>query len=531
MSTAPEVPVLVGIGDINDRAAKGQDDAAEPLTLMLRAIGAAIQDTTLAPEAAQKLQSAIESVAVVANWTWLYPNAPGLLVQRLGLPGAVHIHESHHGGDSPGQLFDEAARRVAYRKSKVAVITGAEALASSESFKKAKKFPPSHWTKLEDYTPFWNRNRPEDVGTRHFLGAPIQVYPLYEAAFRAHLQQKLSDNHKESAELYAEFAQIAAKSPVSWSYGKEPETAESIGTVTKRNRMICSPYPLLMNAFNTVNLAAACILTTTSFARELGIPESKWIYPLGGAGTSDSSRFWERPYFHRSRSLSESLDAALTVSNLRPEDIDLFDFYSCFPIVPKLAAHHLGLPLHGPKPITVLGGLTSFGGAGNNYSMHAITELTRQLRTRKQSTSSLSPSNNAKTTNGLVLANGGVLSYHHTVIISTHPRPDSDSVVYPMWNPLPSQLDEEHPVIEERAEGDGVVETYTVQFSRDGSPALGFVIGRLESGNNNRFVANVEDGYTLQQLCSGTEQIGNRGFVVSVSGEGRNLFRFEQAKI
>lgn len=45
-----------------------------------------------------------------------------------------------------------------------------------------------------------------------------------------------------------------------------------------------------MNAFNTVNLAAACILTTTTFARELGIPESKWIYPLGGAGTSDSSR-------------------------------------------------------------------------------------------------------------------------------------------------------------------------------------------------------------------------------------------------
>lgn len=43
----------------------------------------------------------------------------------------------------------------------------------------------------------------------------------------------------------------------------------------------------------------------------------------------------------------------------------------CFPIVPKLACSHLGLNLEHPgKPITLLGGLTSFGGAGNNYSMH-----------------------------------------------------------------------------------------------------------------------------------------------------------------
>ena len=46
--------------------------------------------------------------------------------------------------------------------------------------------------------------------------------------------------------------------------------------------------PLLMNAFNNVNLAASCILTSTEYARRLGIPESKWVYPLGGAGTQDS---------------------------------------------------------------------------------------------------------------------------------------------------------------------------------------------------------------------------------------------------
>lgn len=44
-----------------------------------------------------------------------------------------------------------------------------------------------------------------------------------------------------------------------------------------------------MNAFNTVNCAAACVLTSTEYAQELGIPSEKWIYPLGGGGTSDSN--------------------------------------------------------------------------------------------------------------------------------------------------------------------------------------------------------------------------------------------------
>jgi hypothetical protein len=54
------------------------------------------------------------------------------------------------------------------------------------------------------------------------------------------------------------------------------------------HQLTALPDPLLMNAFNNINVAAACILTSTQFARELGVPEDKWIYPLGGAGTRDS---------------------------------------------------------------------------------------------------------------------------------------------------------------------------------------------------------------------------------------------------
>lgn len=43
-----------------------------------------------------------------------------------------------------------------------------------------------------------------------------------------------------------------------------------------------------MNAFNMVNMAAACVLTSTEHAKQLGIPENKWIYVRGGTGTEES---------------------------------------------------------------------------------------------------------------------------------------------------------------------------------------------------------------------------------------------------
>ena len=92
------------------------------------------------------------------------------------------------------------------------------------------------------------------------------------------------------------------------------------------------------------------------------------------------SAVWERPNFHSSPCISRSLDAGIQVSGLTKDEIDLYDFYSCFPIVPKFACAYLGLPMtKGSKPVTLLGGLTSFGGAGNNYSMHVSCSVHTSL--------------------------------------------------------------------------------------------------------------------------------------------------------
>ena len=71
--------------------------------------------------------------------------------------------------------------------------------------------------------------------------------------------------------------------------------------------------PLLMNAFNTVNLAAAILITSTSCATRLGVPPSKWIYPLGGAGTRDADEFWQRPNFYSSPSISRSRGSSVVM--------------------------------------------------------------------------------------------------------------------------------------------------------------------------------------------------------------------------
>lgn len=514
----PNTPVIIGVGDIKNASTKPQD-AHEPLKLMLQAIDAAFSDSTLSPSAASKLKHDLDTISVVRTWTWPYPDLPGLLAEHLGANPSSKTYPPSHGGNQPAKLLDIAARRISLGQSKAAIITGGEALASLTACAAAKKLPPPSWTPLPEGTDVSSvfspttRGLEETYGGKHGIGMPIQVYPLYENGLRAHLGQSLAANHAESAELYKQFADVAAGHAVAWGYGKPALSAEEIGTVGKKNRMICFPYPLLMNAFNTVNLAAAVILTSAGYARELGVPESQFVYPLGGAGTSDAAAFWNRPDYHSSPAISRSLDAALDVSGLAVEDIDIVDIYSCFPCVPKIAARHLGWdPVKPRKPLTVLGGLTSFGGAGNNYSMHAITTVVRQLREKKDGAR-----------NALILANGGVLSYQHVICLSRQPR--QGTVVYPAEAPLGETWDVPGPAIAEKADGEAVVETYTVDFGRDGKPKKAHVVGRLKS-QGARFLANHADDETLKQLSSDSKEPIGRTGVVRSTPDGKNIFTF-----
>ncbi|RMZ90602.1 hypothetical protein DV736_g2164, partial [Chaetothyriales sp. CBS 134916] len=489
-------PVIIGVGDVVNRSTK-VEDAREPLDLIVEAVQDSIKDTGISADAVDKLRSSIDSIDVVATWTWPYTDLPGSIAKKVGIE-VSHKHYTPHGGNQPGKIFDDTARRISQGKTKVGICAGGEALASLTACSAANKLPPPGWedpTQTVDsvFSPT-TRALTSDLGAAHDIGVPIHIYPLYENGFRAHRRQTIKENNNESARLYGDFAKVAAKQKYAWTYGKEPASKEYIGTVSKKNRLICFPYPLLMNAFNTINLAGAVLLTSTEFARELGVPESKWIYALGGAGTRDSDDFWLRPTFYSSPAISQSLNAGLAVSGLSRDDIDIFDFYSCFPI--------------------------------------AITEMTRVLRSGRGK-------------NGLILANGGNLTYQFVICLSSQPR--KDGAPYPKTNPLPETITNVPvPSIEENPEGEAIIETYTVEFNRDGTPLRGHVVGRLKKNSDGtgagpaggaRFVANHGDETTLKQLSSTTEEpIGRSGWVRRATAadgygddvEARNVFSFQK---
>ena len=123
-----EIPIVVGVGDFVNRSTS-ISDAHEPLTLILNAITIALEDTDLDVSSRAKLQSAIDSIDVVRTWTWPYDDLPGDISRNLGVDPR-HRFYSDHGGNKPAKMFDEVARRISKRESKVAVITGGEALAS-----------------------------------------------------------------------------------------------------------------------------------------------------------------------------------------------------------------------------------------------------------------------------------------------------------------------------------------------------------------------------------------------------------------
>ncbi len=242
-----QIPIIVGVGDFVNRST-AVEDAHEPLTLILNAINIALEDTALQDDKRQRFQAAIDSIDVVRTWTWPYDDLPSSISQKLGV-NAKHKFYSDHGGNKVAKLFDQAARRISKGETKVAIITGGEALASLTACAAAKKLPPPGWTQTKQsvesvFSPT-GRDLGKDIGAIHSIGAPIHVYPLFENAFRAHRGQSIAQNHDESAQLYADFAKVAEKQPYAWNYGK-PVSKEVIGTVTKKNRMICFPCEFVL---------------------------------------------------------------------------------------------------------------------------------------------------------------------------------------------------------------------------------------------------------------------------------------------
>lgn len=232
-------------------------------------------------------------------------------------------------------------------------------------------------------------------------------------------------------------------------------------------------------------------------ARRLGVAEDRWVFLHGHADLREPT-LMDRADLSRAPASVLAVRHALEIAGIDLDEISLFDLYSCFPIAVSNICDGLGLAPDDARGLTLTGGLPFFGGAGNNYSMHAIAETVARLRTRPGAF-------------GLVGANGGTLSKYSVGVYSTTPTPwradrsaelQADIDAWPAPQQAPA------------ADGWATIETYTVKHGRNGE-RTGVVIGRLEA-DDRRFVAMTQKGdeETLGHLTTG-EPIGTRVYVRS----------------
>ncbi len=504
-------PVLIGAGQFTYRGKA--ENSLSPLELLKIAAERAVEDAGLSGSVLAEL----DALAVIA----FSIDAPGglskLPVPRLANPPASLARAfaaspgwsvyTETGGNSPQQAVNVVCERVAQGQTDLALVSGAEFLGSlMKRLKGGLSF--EGWG--DDIT-----HAPERIGdprpgvTRqeavHGLGYPVNTYPLFENSLRARDGRSLDDHQKRLGALFAPFSKVAAANPLAWF--PVERSAEELISVTDRNRMVSFPYTKYLNAIMEVDQSAAVLIASVSRARELGVPESLWVYLHGCADAADLWYPLERQDFHSSPAIRLTGRRALEMAGIELADIDVIDLYSCFPSAVEVAAEELGLALDDPRGLTITGGLPYFGGPGNNYALHSIAEMVARLRAKPGSY-------------GLCTANGWFLTKQSVGVYSTRPiagdwAREAPSVIQAQIDALP------HPEIIDRPTGPATIETYTVVHAREGV-RMAIVIGRDAQGR--RFVAHTpEDLETLLDL-EAREGVGRTGNVGPHPDGVRNLF-------
>ncbi len=498
-------PVLIGAGQFTYRG----DPATSPSPTALLKIAAerAAADAGIGAAGLRGLDTlavaafAIDSPGVRLK---LFPhstNPPAALAGRLGASPRYSVY-SATGGNTPQYLMNMLAERIARGETDLALAVGCEFWGSAMK-RRAAGLPFDDWAAEEDETlppPLRTGNDRAPTTAyeeRHALNRPINIYPLFENALRARDGRSLSDHQMQMGRLYSAFSEVAAGNPDAWFQVKR--TPEELVTVSEKNRMIGFPYPKMLNAIMEVDQSAGVLIASVDKARELGVPESQWVYLHGCADATDLWHPLDRQNYHSCPAMRLTGRKAFEMAGIGVDRIDLFDLYSCFPVAVEIGAEELGLSLDDPRGFTVTGGLPYAGGPGNNYVMHSIAAMSQRLRQRPGAY-------------GLVTGNGWYLTKQSTGIYSTI-RPNK-----PFEREDPAVLQREidalpHPDVIEMPQGPATVETYTVVHKREG-PFMGIVIGRDFEGR--RFVANTpRDPETLAAM-EATEQVGRPGTVTQV---------------
>jgi len=492
-------PVIIGASQYTQP--KDTRDPLDPLGLIIKTSRAALADS-----GAEDLGKLIDRVCFTNIYGWSYKDAPGQLSNVLGLNAENKVY-ANIGGNMPQKLVNNAANTIACQESSAVLIAGGEA---EYSIRKAKnegitlnwpeRETPAYMEPGKDYFGY-------DIEQHYGLVNPIIPFVLLETALRA----SSGKNHDEYFSYFGakleRFSQIASKNPYAWN--RTVCSAEEITKVTPENKYL--GYPLVRQAVSamSVDQAAAVIMTNDEVADQLGVPEGRRVYPMGGADMENVFYLSRRKKLYDSPPLRVSARLALEQADLSLNDISRFDLYSCFPCMIEIAQKELGIPEDDPRDLTVTGGLPFFGGPFNSYSLHAIVSAVHLIR--KDPLSKV-----------MVHANGGVNTKQSCGIYGTQPSPnpwgarDDAGEQQSLW-------DESLPEVVADAKGFLTVEAYSVDFNRQGDPEKCLVIGSLDSGG--RAFAFLDDACQILDKFEEIDFVGLRGAVRFDGDTGYNIVR------
>jgi acetyl-CoA C-acetyltransferase len=489
-ASGERVPVIVGVGQINDRPPDpylGLDSAA----LMEKSLILAEADSRC------RFLDKIDWLGVENQISQPCVDIHEQIAQRLPRrPATVYLTEEPS-GDGPVRLLNEAADRIASGEVEVAAIVGAEAMRTAMRLAREAGAQGAENPLLAE-----SQSRATSLADRYGLLTPLDVYPLYENATRAAWNLSLNDAQVETAEIWSGFSRTASANPHAWL--RDPLTPDDILRATADNRRLSHPYTKLMVANNNVNQGAAVLITSLDHALSVGIPESALVTVQRGAAARESADFLRRDGFARSPAMEASIAKALEFNRLTPDELDCVELYSCFPCVPKMARRILDWPLD--RPHSVYGGLTFGGGPIGNCMMHAIAAMVMRLRGGEK--------------HGLIVANGGYMTYFHSIVLSggvqsigaVRQSCDVQNAADILRGGVPPLLD--------HYEGPALVETFVLPIARAGDPKDATIVARTPSGGRVLAQLPREERGLLDQVTNGSlELVGQTGLIKAAGSE------------
>lgn len=484
-----DTPVLVGVGQVSDPIDGPNYHRWSAVDLAAEAARAALEDAGIPA-------SAVDTVAGVRQFEISTPGAPApvgrsvnyprSVAERLGAAPRRAVLEVG-GGQSPQHLVTEFAKAIARGEAGTVLLFGSEAISTTRSLAgrpDAPDFSEAPEGDLEDRG-FGLEGLVDEQQFEHGLVGAPQSYALFENARRQRVGASRIQYAEQMGELFAPFTEVAARNP--FAAAPTVRSVQELVTVTERNRMIADPYPRFVVARDQVNQGAAVLLTSVGAARAAGVPEDTWVF-LHGYSDLREKNLLDRLDLSCSPASVLAARTALQRAGVEVDAVSTFDLYSCFPVAVLNICDGLGLSPTDPRGLTLTGGLPFFGGAGNNYSMHAIAETVARVRADPGSV-------------GFVGANGGLLSKYSAGVYSSTPV----AFVEHSDSSLQRELDAKPgPTIGSLSNDGGgaalTVETCTVLHDKRGR--LGVIIGRLTDGSRVLATTVPDDERTVDLLVS-----------------------------